>query len=160
MKPSELGPRIRDVEAFWYKTEIKIIFFVPLCLILWFTLTLNCSKLKNCPIFFRGYRLFFWSYIIPQGICNKFIEMKIYTGTQRFSCDCVCFNIENLSNIDEIASLHFAKYFIPAVINSLIKRKLHFIWIWSLDNVLVPMWKSHHNVIFRYMLVGSHSKRA
>ena len=28
-----LGPRIRDVEAFWYKTEIKIIYFVPLCLI-------------------------------------------------------------------------------------------------------------------------------
>ena len=28
-----LGPRIRDMEAFWYKTEIKIIYFVPLCLI-------------------------------------------------------------------------------------------------------------------------------
>ena len=26
--------RIRDVEAFWYKTEIKIIYFVQLCLIL------------------------------------------------------------------------------------------------------------------------------
>ena len=26
--------RIRNVEAFWYKTEIKIIYFVPLCLIL------------------------------------------------------------------------------------------------------------------------------
>ena len=28
-----LGSRIRDMEAFWYKTEIKIIYFVPLCLI-------------------------------------------------------------------------------------------------------------------------------
>ena len=36
-----LGPRIWDMEAFWYKTEIKIIYFVPLCLISWFTLTLN-----------------------------------------------------------------------------------------------------------------------
>ena len=27
-----LGSRIRDVEAFWYKTDIKIIYFVPLCL--------------------------------------------------------------------------------------------------------------------------------
>ena len=31
--PCGLGSRIRDVEAFWYKTEIKIIYFVPLCLI-------------------------------------------------------------------------------------------------------------------------------
>ena len=28
-----LGPRIRDMEAFWYKTEIKIFYFAPLCLI-------------------------------------------------------------------------------------------------------------------------------
>ena len=33
IKPCGLGPRIRDVEAFWYKTEIKIIYFVQLCLI-------------------------------------------------------------------------------------------------------------------------------
>ena len=34
IKPCRLGPRIRDVEAFWYETEIKIIYFVPLlCLI-------------------------------------------------------------------------------------------------------------------------------
>ena len=33
IKPRVLGSRIRDVEAFWYKTEIKIIHFVPLCLI-------------------------------------------------------------------------------------------------------------------------------
>ena len=26
-----LGPRIRDVEAFFYKTEIKIVYFEPLC---------------------------------------------------------------------------------------------------------------------------------
>jgi hypothetical protein len=34
IKPCGLVSRIRDVEAFWYKTEIKIIYFVPLCLIL------------------------------------------------------------------------------------------------------------------------------
>ena len=33
IKPCGLGSRIRDVEAFWYKTEIKIICFVQLCLI-------------------------------------------------------------------------------------------------------------------------------
>ena len=33
IKPCGLGSRIRDVEAFCYKTEIKIIYFVPLCLI-------------------------------------------------------------------------------------------------------------------------------
>ena len=33
IKPCGLGSRIRDVEAFWYKTEIKMIYFVPLCLI-------------------------------------------------------------------------------------------------------------------------------
>ena len=35
IKPCGLGPRIQDivVEAFWYKTEIKIIYFVPLSLI-------------------------------------------------------------------------------------------------------------------------------
>ena len=30
--------KIQDVEGFWYKREIKIIYFVPLCLIVWFTL--------------------------------------------------------------------------------------------------------------------------
>ena len=33
IKPCGLGSKIRDVEVFWYKTEIKIIYFVPLCLI-------------------------------------------------------------------------------------------------------------------------------
>ena len=33
IKPCGIGSRIRDVEAFCYKTEIKIIYFVPLCLI-------------------------------------------------------------------------------------------------------------------------------
>ena len=41
-----LCPSIRDVEAFWYKTEIKIIYFLPLCLIVWFTLTPNFLYLK------------------------------------------------------------------------------------------------------------------
>ena len=35
IKTYGLGPRIQDVEVFWYKTEIKIIYFVPLCLIVW-----------------------------------------------------------------------------------------------------------------------------
>jgi hypothetical protein len=34
IKPCRLGSRIWDVKAFWYKTEIKMIYFVPLCLIL------------------------------------------------------------------------------------------------------------------------------
>ena len=34
IKPCELLSRIWDMEAFWYKTEIKIIYFVPLCFIL------------------------------------------------------------------------------------------------------------------------------
>ena len=33
IKPCGLGSRIWGVEAFWYKTEIKIIYFMPLCLI-------------------------------------------------------------------------------------------------------------------------------
>ena len=33
IKPCGLGSRIQYVEAFWYKTEIEIICFVPLCLI-------------------------------------------------------------------------------------------------------------------------------
>ena len=33
IKPCGLGSRIRDVEVFWYKTEIKVIHFVLLCLI-------------------------------------------------------------------------------------------------------------------------------
>ena len=54
IKPCGLGSRIRDVEAFWYKREIKIIYFVQLCLIVWFTLTLNFwyLKLKNGLIYF------------------------------------------------------------------------------------------------------------
>ena len=34
IKPCGLCSRIRDVEAFWYKTEIKIIYFVPMCFIM------------------------------------------------------------------------------------------------------------------------------
>ena len=57
-----LGSRIRDEEAFWYKTEI--IYFVRLCwlcVIVWFTLTLNFwyLKLKNILIFFWGWRVIF-----------------------------------------------------------------------------------------------------
>ena len=34
IKPCGIGSRIRDVKEFGYKTEIKIIYFAPLCLIL------------------------------------------------------------------------------------------------------------------------------
>ena len=47
IKPCGLGSRIRDMKAFWYKTEI--IYFVRwcwLCVIVWFTLTLNFLYLK------------------------------------------------------------------------------------------------------------------
>ena len=43
----ETKPAIRDMEAFWNKTEIKIIYFVPLCVIVWLTLTLTFFYLKN-----------------------------------------------------------------------------------------------------------------
>ena len=54
IKPCGLGSRIRDMEAFWYKTDIKIIYFVQLCLIVWFTLTLNFLywKLKKASSIF------------------------------------------------------------------------------------------------------------
>ena len=70
IKPCGLVSRIRDVEAFWYKREIKIIYFVPLCLILlivsdcivflniknlgfgWTTAIRHNQKLKNGLIFF------------------------------------------------------------------------------------------------------------
>ena len=73
-----LGSRISGVEAFWYKTKIKIIYFVWLFV----TLTLNFwyVKLKNGLIFFWGWRLFFWSHVIMQNICNKFIEIKFSVG--------------------------------------------------------------------------------
>jgi hypothetical protein len=98
-------PRIRDVEAFDTnnKTEIKIIYFVPLRLIVWCTLILNFVrfKTKKQPHFFlRLEANIFWSYVITQGICNKFIGMKISVGVC-FGCDCVCCKIEHLSNIDD-----------------------------------------------------------
>ena len=43
IKPCSLGSRIQDVEAFWYKTEIKIIYFVPLCL--------NVLIVSDCMIY-------------------------------------------------------------------------------------------------------------
>ena len=57
IKPCGLGPRIRDVEAFWYKTEIKIVYFVPLCLIVFdFMVNLNLKllilKTEKWPHFF------------------------------------------------------------------------------------------------------------
>ena len=52
-----LGPRIRDMEAFWYKTEIKIIYFVPFCLIVFDLMVYHDPKFlilktKRRPHFF------------------------------------------------------------------------------------------------------------
>ena len=52
-----LGPRIRDVEAFWYKTEIKIIYFVPME-------HLICNHFSRKVVlekWFCKLRFFFWS---------------------------------------------------------------------------------------------------
>ena len=65
IKPCRLGLRIRDVEAFWYKTEIQIIYFVPLCLIVsdrkvYPDPKFLIFKTKKWPhFFFWGYMLFF-----------------------------------------------------------------------------------------------------
>ena len=83
INPCGLGSSIRVVEAFWYKKEIKIIYFVQLCLIVWFTLTLNFwyVKLKNGLIFFLWLEAdFFWSHVITQNICNKFIKIEFSVG--------------------------------------------------------------------------------
>ena len=87
IKPCGLDSRIREVEAFWYKTEIKIIYFVQLCsialIVCYCTLTLNFwyLKLKTTSfIFLMMEANFFWSYVIMQGICNKFIEVNFCVG--------------------------------------------------------------------------------
>ena len=64
-----LGSRIRDVEAFWYKTEIKIIYFVRLCVLVWFTLTLNFwyVKPKKRPHFFSEFGSWFYFDLMLSG---------------------------------------------------------------------------------------------
>ena len=51
IKPCGLGSRIRDVEAFRYKTKIKIIYFVQLCVI---EPKFLICKTKIRPHFFLG----------------------------------------------------------------------------------------------------------
>ena len=84
MKPCGLGSRIRDVKTFWYKTEIIYFFrWCWLCVVVWFTLTLNFwyLKLKNNLVFFlRMEADVFWFYLITQDICNKFIEINFCFG--------------------------------------------------------------------------------
>ena len=48
IKPCGLVSRIQNVEAFWYKTEIKIIYFVPLWLIVLIVsdCMVKCQKLN------------------------------------------------------------------------------------------------------------------
>ena len=52
-----------------------------LCAIVWFTLTLDFWYLKQKNgLFFLRLEAVFLSYVITQGICNKFIEMNISVG--------------------------------------------------------------------------------
>ena len=46
-----------------------------------------------------------YAYVITQGICNKFIKVKVW-----FHGQIVCSNIEHLSNIDEIGQGQKAKF--------------------------------------------------
>ena len=94
-----LSPRIWDVEAFWYKTEIKIVYFVLLCLIIWHTLTLSFLylKLKKHLVFFSGVRghstttwtefdhlELFWSYVISkiEHVSNIAMMLRILWNIQ------------------------------------------------------------------------------
>ena len=91
LKPWRFASRIRDLEAFWYKTEIKTIYVVQLCLI--GSIECDCMvypdlkfvrfKPRNWThLFFWGWRLIlFWFYIITQGICNKFIKVNFCVGS-------------------------------------------------------------------------------
>ena len=78
IKPCGRGSRIWDVEAFWHKREIKIINFVLLWVLVWFTLALNFwyLKLKGG---LRGMRMIFLI-ACYQNNCKKFIEIKSYGG--------------------------------------------------------------------------------
>ena len=84
-----LGSRIRDVEAFWYETEIKIIYFLQLRLIA--MIVSNCiiypnpkfliSKTKKkVHLFFWEWRLIYLSYLIMHSIFNKFIKVNFCVG--------------------------------------------------------------------------------
>ena len=64
VKPCGFGSRMQDVETFWYKTEIKIVYFVTLgliVLILWFTLTL---AINICQILMRSFLIIVLLYTI------------------------------------------------------------------------------------------------
>ena len=79
IKPSGLDPRIRDVEAFWYKTEIKIIYFVSLCLILRFTLTLNVWYIetkKRSHFFLRLEANFFDTMLSRKAFATNSLKWK------------------------------------------------------------------------------------
>ena len=82
--PAGFVLEIRDVVAFWYKTETKIIYFVPLCLIVFEFMVHSdpksfLSKIKKQPNSFLMLEADFFAsmYVLTQGICNKFIEMKL-----------------------------------------------------------------------------------
>ena len=132
-RPCGLGSRIRDVEAFWYKTEIKIIYFVQLCLIA--LIVCDCMvypdpkflifKTKKHPQFFyeAGGWFFFDLNVIMQDICNKFIEINFCLW---------CSNIEHLSNIDEITALCPPKCACCALhyVIKIAQHRTYIQWLW------------------------------
>ena len=74
--------------------------------IIWFTLTQNFWYLKSnkLPIFFWDWRLFFWSYVVMQDICNKFIELNFYVGCMVSQLNCLlqCLTTMSLINNNKI----------------------------------------------------------
>ena len=78
IKPCGLGSKIRDVEAFWHKTEI--LYFVPLC---WLCVIDDCMvyfdpkflifKTKKSSFFFWSWRLIFFDPMLSR----KFFKIDV-----------------------------------------------------------------------------------
>ena len=90
-----------DVESFWYKTEI--IYFVWLCVIVWFTLNQNFCYLKliNGFILFESGGWFFYYMLTRKRLSRNSLKYTFVLDAW-FGHDCICSNIEHLSNIDEM----------------------------------------------------------
>ena len=115
------------VEAIWYKTEIKIIYFVRLCLIvlivcdfmvypdskLFISKTLKSQKKILFLINDADFFLFFWSYFTNQDICNKFIEINFCVGRLtyvRYWWDCSESEVMLYQGLPECAYVGMSKY--------------------------------------------------
>ena len=65
-----MGLALVHFQKYWllrYKTEIKIIYFVPLCLIVWFTLTLN----QVCIFTISGH------FLSIQAMLYRYVEVTL-----------------------------------------------------------------------------------